>query len=839
MPKIMTSDAAVRLDFGRLYGRRAEESVLLNKYYSCFCRPPSSSPLPSPSFRASGSSNSSINSPLPSAARRLPCPASVVLLSGESGSGKTALARNLRIHALEDGGEFLCGTFCPSSSSTGGGSAPYSAFDAAFAPYCRRIFAGSSASDEVTAGSHSSDDIDALRNSLGPEGRALADALPCLTPLFGPVSSEVAVDGEEDKEEDQTVLGVHRRRSSLLFVSNSRSSVSSDADPLAVVPVGTDTRPIRLRRALRRLVSCVSGPDESPVVLLLDDLQWADASSLELVSDLASNSGGAPLLLLLTWRDEEWGKGKEMEERSEPGQSFRSKSVALSFLRQLDKEREVTNVNLGPLQKEDVRKMVAGALGLARKPYAAGSLADLVYHRTGGNPFFITQYLLSLQESKLITYDVTTDMWIWDVERLRSTQISDNVVELVVRKIRRLSGKYQEVLKIAACIGSDLNENILEIILETSSDVVNGGSESRNIADTASHSLQEGSEGGKTIWSHILSGAVDEGLLIEAPSADGKRFAHDRIRQAAYSLIPPSERCAFHLHIYRLLLERLCPTQLDMHVFIVADQLNRGSHLLSDHNELAEAAKVNLCAAKKAVSLSGHACAASYLDAGISLLGDGHWCSDQYYGLCLALHDESAECARDNVEAIRCRLEVVVQWSQNFQDELRTRTALVNALGLRGQLQEAMDEGLRSLRGLGMRLPRRALKTRLVTEVLWTRRETKRWNDEKILSLQPMTDLHAIAACRLLNHLSFYSFQCRPELTPLIVLRIVRLSWRHGMCTDTPFAFGMYGILCTFLGDVAEGYRFGQLALKLLQVCGTREWTARVFGIVYGVIYPW
>ena len=350
----------------------------------------------------------------------------------------------------------------------------------------------------------------------------------------------------------------------------------------------------RFQMVFRRFLG-VFARKEHPLALFLDDLQWLDAATLDLLEHLVTHSEVRHLLLVGAYRDNEVGP-------------------AHPLLRTLEAIREadarVQEIVLAPLGLDDVGRLVADALHC--EPERARPLAQLVQEKTGGNPFFAIQFFTALADEGLLAFDPVAPAWQWDIDRIRAKSYTDNVVDLMAGKLKRFSATTQEALKQLACLG--------------------------NVAEIATLALVHGKT--EEAMHAALWEAVRAGLVFQQESA--YKFLHDRIQQAAYSLIPDEHRAEVHLRIGRVLLASMTADELAEHLFDVANQLNRGAARLIDRDEKAQVATIDLRAGRKAKASAAYASARAYLVAGMALLDERDWGSQ--YELTFSLWLERAEC---------------------------------------------------------------------------------------------------------------------------------------------------------------------------------------------------
>ena len=319
-------------------------------------------------------------------------------------------------------------------------------------------------------------------------------------------------------------------------------------------------------------------------------------ATLDLIEHLVTHPEVRHLLLVGAYRDNEVDR-------------------AHSLVRTLEAIRDagtrVEEIVLTPLGLDDIGRLVIDALHC--EPERARPLAKLVHEKTGGNPFFAIQFLTALNEDGLLAFDPVAPAWRWDMDRIRANGYTDNVVDLMVEKLRQLSASTQEALKLLACLGNVAEIAPLALVQENTEEAIHAA-----------------------LWE-----AVHAGLVFREERA--YTFLHDRIQQAAYSLIPEERRADVHLRIARALLASMTPDALDEQLFDVASQLNRGAERLIDRDEKVQAATIDLRAGRKAKASSAYASACVYLTAGMDVLEDSEWGSQ--YELMFSLRLERAECA--------------------------------------------------------------------------------------------------------------------------------------------------------------------------------------------------
>jgi predicted ATPase/signal transduction histidine kinase len=547
----------------------------------------------------------------------------------------------------------------------------------------------------------------------------------------------------------------------------------------------------RFHLVFRRLIGVFARP-EHPLALFLDDLQWLDAATLTLLADLVTRPDVGSLLLVGAYRDNEVGPSHPLMR-------------TLGAIRGAG--TPVHHTVLAPLSIAEVGQLVADTLHCGAE--RAESLAQLVHERTAGNPFFAIQFLLMLGDEQLLTYDAHGGGWTWDVSRIRAKSYTENVVELMVGKMNRLSDETREALKELACLGNAAETATLKVVRAQSEQEVHDG-----------------------LWE-----AVRAGLIFHQ---DGTyTFLHDRIQQAASLLIPEEQRAATHLRIGRALLAGMGGVDLAQHLFDVANQLNRGIALLAERDEKAQVATIDLRAGRKAKASAAHASACVYFATGMALLDEEDW-TDRY-DLTFGLWLERAEC-----EFLAAHFETAEQLIQELLRRGATKVDQAAASHLQVQLHvvksdspQAVASALACLRLFDIDFPPHPTWEQVQTEyeAVWRNLEGRQIED--LVDLPPMTDPDLLAAMRLLSDLTESGHFTDIHLSCLHLCRMVSITIQHGICGASAHAFGFFGF---FLGPsfdrYAEGHRFAKLACELVEKRGFIAFQSKVY-LAMGLVSLW
>jgi len=654
----------------------------------------------------------------------------LVLVSGYSGIGKSSVVNELHKVLVPPRGLFAAGKFDQYKRDI-----PYATLGQAFQSLVRALLGQS----ETELGRWR----DSLSEALGPNGQLIVNLVPELELVIG------------------------------------KQPAVADLPP--------QDAQNRFQMVFRRFLG-VFAHKEHPLALFLDDLQWLDAATLDLLEHLITHSEVRHLLLVGAYRDNEVGPSHPL-------------------LRTLEAIRKagarVEEIVLAPLGLDNVGQLVADALHC--KPESARPLAALIQEKTGGNPFFTIQFFAALTEEGLLAFDPVTRAWQWDIDHIRAKSYTDNVADLMAGKLKRLSVATQEALKQLACLG-----NVAPIATLAR---VHGQSEE------AMHAA---------LWE-----AVSAGLVVHQDNAC--RFVHDRIQQAAYSLIPEAQRTEVHLHIGRVLLASMTADELDEYLFDVANHFNRGAVLLVDRGEKARVAMIELRAGRKAKASTAYASACVYVVAGMALLDESDW--DRQYDLTFSLWLERAECEylTGQLASAEARLSLLSTRARTVVDSAAVTRVRINLYTNLDHSDSAVEVGLEYLRRFGGQWSPHPTEQDVRQEYdrLWQRLGPG--SIEGLLDLPLMNDPDRRATMDVLTVLTSPALFTDLNLFRLVVGRMAALSLEHGNSDGSCLAYAwLGGILGTYFGDYQAGFRFGRLGLDLVEKRGLDRLSARVY-LVFAV----
>ncbi|MBD2213668.1 AAA family ATPase [Nostoc linckia FACHB-104] len=540
---------------------------------------------------------------------------------------------------------------------------------------------------------------------------------------------------------------------------------------------------------------------EHPLVIFLDDLQWADAASLKLIQFLASDPDSQYLLLIGAYRDNE----------------VHATHPLILTLEETQKSGVVVNnIVLQPLQIAHINQLVSDTLHSNLNK--SSSLAELLYGKTQGNPFFLTQILKSLYQENQILFNYTEACWQWNIEVIRDIEITDNVVELMVSQIQKLSLTTQKVVKLAACIGDKFNLDVLSIVNEKSA--------SETVRD-----LWESLQKGLILplsQTYAVSLFLNEQQHENIPT--DFKFLHDRVQQAAYSLIPTADRKQTHLQIGQLLVAHTSETEIEDNIFEIVNQLNIGAELIIQQSQKDELAKLNLIAGAKAKVATAYETAVQYLLLGIELLAADSWTNQ--YELTLNLYVEAVETLylNTNFEQAGKLADVVLQKATHLLDRMKVYSLNIQFYIAQNQMLKAIETGVQVLEMLGVPLsltPNEGGKVPILPRL------------EDLESFPTLTDPYKLAALRLLMNLAPAAYMSNNPIFLSILLTQVNLCIEHGHSPLAAFAYALYAVYLSGVGELDSAYHSGKLGLKLLEQFNARELKAKIYGLFYPHASVW
>ncbi|NQE35807.1 trifunctional serine/threonine-protein kinase/ATP-binding protein/sensor histidine kinase [Microcoleus asticus] len=670
----------------------------------------------------------------------------MMLVSGYSGIGKTCVVQEVHKPIVRQRGYFIGGKFDQFKKNI-----PYAALIQAFQELIRQLLTENSENIGIWK--------EQLVKALGQNGRVIIDVIPEVELIMG-----------EQPE---------------------------------VPKLGPTESQNRFNRVYKQFIHVFTKP-EHPLVLFLDDLQWADSASLKLLQLLITDTDSEYLLLIGAYRDNE----------------VSATHPTIQTIEEIEKTGAVVNnIVLQALDISNVRQLVADTL----QGDKSRELADLLFNKTQGNPFFLTQLFKTLHSEELLNFDFIKSCWQWDIKQIQSLGIADyNVVELVARNIQKLPEGTQQILQLAACIGNRFNLDVCAIVNEKSP------------LETADD-----------LWSALQSGLIlplsndykiplafqseqQENLLFDE-SRVGYRFLHDRVQQAAYSMIPENQKKATHLKIGKLLLHQYEENSLEENIFDIVNQLNIGVEFITQQSEKDELANFNLIAGRKAKAATAYEAAVRYLNLGLELLPESSWQS--HYNLKRNLHLETLEAEYLNTNFGRAQhlSEIVLSQAKSQLEKVKVYELRIPFYLQQNQPQEALETALQILKMLGVSLPINPTKFSIMMGLISNKIAIGGKQIEDLAFLPLMTDPYKLAAMRILIAVIPVAFLANPMLFPLIVFKMVNVSLQYGNSPLSAYGYVTYGmLLCGALSDIDSGYQFGKLAMMLVEQFDAKELKAKI-----------
>lgn len=565
---------------------------------------------------------------------------------------------------------------------------------------------------------------------------------------------------------------------------------------------------------------------EHPLVIFIDDLQWADAASLKLIELLMSqtNETAGGLLLIGAYRDNEVSKAHPL-------------SLTLQEIEKAG--ATINNITLKPLNQSELNSLIADTLRCEET--LAVPLTQIVFARTNGNPFFATQLLTSLYQDGIIRFSFDVGFWQYDITEIRTIALTDDVVEFMAIQLKKLPKLTQQVLMLAACIGNEFDLQTLATVykkpvVDTASDIWKALQEGLVVPQTNVYKLFQYNDGQKDSFENKDSKELSARNL-QTPKY---KFIHDRVQQAAYSLIPEDQQKAIHLEIGLLLLNNTPVVQREENIFQIVNHCNIAIELIGDKIKYDELAQMNLLAGRKALASTAYPAALKYLTTGIKLLTPNSWV--QEYDLSLALYETAAEAAylAGEFEPMEGFVEVVLTQAKTLLEKVKVHEVKIQAYGAQNKALEAVNIALAFLKLLGVEFPDNPSQSDIQLAMAEVASNMNGRSIEDLIDLPEMIEAQPLAVMLIISSTSGLVYQAVPQLFPLIVLKQIELSLKYGNAPLSAYAYVLYGlILCGIMGDIESGHKFGKLALNLIEKFNTNELKAKIIEIFYATISHW
>jgi PAS domain S-box-containing protein len=658
----------------------------------------------------------------------------LVLVSGYSGIGKSAVVNELHKALVPSRGLFASGKFDQYKRDI-----PYSTLVQAFQGLVRPLLGKRDTELAIWR--------DALIQALEPNARLMTDLIPELKLIIG--------------------------------------------DPPPVLELELHQAQRRFQLVFRRFMGVFAQPDH-PLALFLDDLQWLDAATLDLLEDLLTGSDLQHLLLIGAYRSNEVDATHPLMRKL---RAIRSSGA------------RVGEIALAPLARAQLVQLIAETL--RGEPERAAPLAQLVHEKTAGNPFFVIQFLHALADAGLLTYDHDAARWSWDLPQIHSKGYTDNVADLMVEKLGRLPAETQHALQQLACLGNSAATAMLPDVLGISKQQI------RTLLRPAVH------------------------LELVEHLAHSYRFVHDRIQEAAYSLIPEASRAEVHLRIGRLLAAQASDGKQEEAIFEVVNQLNRGAGLVTSQAEREQLAGFNLIAGRRAKASSAYESALTYLSTGAELLDEDCWTRRHELIFALKLNRAECEFLTGRVSVAEERLDVLSRRAANAPERANVACLRIDLYMTRDQASRAVAVALDYLGHLGIDWsPHPAEeKAREEYERIWSQLGNRAIGE--LIDMRLMTDPASLATMDVLTKVMPAALFTDANLWVLVISRAVNLSLEHGNCDGSSAAYVRLGMMAgARFGHYKVGFQFGQLGYDLVERRRLMRFRARTYMHFGNVILP-
>ena len=647
----------------------------------------------------------------------------LLFVYGYSGSGKTSLINELQRPVSDSTGFFVSGKFDQVQQNQ-----PYSAFILAFRELINHILI------------KDQDTLDHWKNKIldkvGNLGKVLTDLIPGIEALIGKQPALPQLSGVELRNRFNYVLG------------NFINAIASK---------------------------------EHPLVIFIDDLQWADGSSLNLLDLIATDKKAKYITLIGAYRDNE----------------VTEDSPLIHLIDKLnDEDVPFHGIEVVNLEQKEVQKMIDELLRTEQGN--SSELAQIIYTKTKGNPFYIHRFLQSIYDEGKLYFDFDKKIWCWNTEHINELNVSGNVADLMKSAVTKLPARTIEVLKVAACLGIRFDLDKLSV--------------STGVSE---NTLQR-----------ILQLPLAEGLIISATTH--YKFAHDRIHQTIYSLLTETDKQLYHLKIAKALSENTTEEDINEHIFEIVSHWNLADDCIGDQETKYYVADLNQLAGRKAKVSAAYQQAYLYFDKGVQLLAHDSW--ENNYDFTLNIYNDAAEVAFlcGEMELAEQLVTKILANVRQLKDGIKAHEVKIQKLIAGNHQNEAIETGLEVLKKYGIKFPAKPGKLSIIIGVIRINMMLKNKPSSFFENLPLVQDPEKLATYRILSDMLSAGYFAAPNLVPLLIFKMVELSVKDGLSPKSPFAFAALGyILSGYMGKVDKGIEYGNIALNVSNNMRTAELQSR------------
>ena len=645
----------------------------------------------------------------------------IVFVSGYAGVGKSSIVKEIHKPIVRERGAFICGKFDQYKRDI-----PYSTIVQAFQTLARQIL--TEPEDQLATWKKR------IQAALGNNGRLITDVIP----------------------EVELIVG----------------------EQPSIPELGPAESQNRFNLVFQKFIN-VFAQKEHPLTVFLDDMQWADSATLNLIQTVITGSSIKYLCFIFAYRDNEI-------------------DIVHPFNLMIEKVRQygaiTSEIILTPLNLVYVNQLIADTLHSSVEQVEP--LAQLIIQKTDGNPFFINEFLKTLHQENLLNFNRQHRVWQWNLAEIEAQGITDNIVSLMIGRMQKLPLATQQVLKLASCIGNRFDLEVLAIVGEQS------------IEETA----------------NALSEAILRGLIISIESDETAqknsrfRFYHDRVQQAAYALIADESKSAVHLKIGRLLLNNASHEQVNEQIFNLVNQLNLAVDLIIEQIEKDELVRLNLIAGKKAKTSTAYITAKKFFSVAMNLLAENAWI--EQYEQTFTLFRERAECEflTGNLEQAEELFELLLLKAESHVEKSNIYILQIRLYQVAGRYEEALTLGLAALKLFGVTFPdsNEQVQSAIAIEKNQVLINLGDRQVSDLINVPVILDPNIKTLISLLTTLGPPSYLGKPDIFPLVVLKAVNYSLKFGNTEDSCFAYSMYAmLLVSIFRDIPTGYAFSEMTIQL------------------------
>ena len=650
----------------------------------------------------------------------------LMLVYGYSGIGKSSLINEVHKSLVREGGYFISGKYDQFKRNI-----PYSSFIQAFQGLIRQLLAES---DSRVEGWRSK-----ILDALGENAQVIIDVIPEVEMMIGAQPPVPLLDAVENQN--------------------------------------------RFNRVFQNF-SKVFSKKEHPLVIFLDDLQWADFPTLNLMKLMMTNPDFSYLFFIGAYRDNEVNEAHPLTR----------------ILSDLDKVNPPSKISLKPLDFTSVNCLISDSLYCDQNKSML--LTKHVYDKTGGNPFFVSMFLKTLYQEDLIKFLLDKRQWFWDLGKIEAMDITDNVIDLMLSRIRKLPEETQYVLSLAACIGNIFNLKTLSLIHESSA------------LDTL-----------EKFWIAVKQGLIMpmevEYKWVEYAETEhqnaGFRFLHDRVQQAAYALIQPDNLPVLHLKIGWLFLDSMGEDELDDKIFEVVNHLNIGRRLITDIQEMERLAQLNLRAACKAKLSSAYEPALNYITIGIECLPKDSWSLNYDLTLEYYLQKGETEYLNSSWDKSIATFNEALTKVKTVLDRCSINEYKSTLYRMKNDLRTSLDIGVKALGELGIHIKAFPSEAEVSDEIERINKLIKDKDMASFFNLPELESREKLSAMKLLRECFAPAYFLGSRLISIIGIRMTEITINHGNSPHSAVGYIFFSAitLAADLNDFDNAYSFGKLALRL------------------------